>query len=103
MRTFLHALKEVSRRASLDLTIQRESSLKSLNISELVPSVRIVPKEIRRVRQQLCRILDGHTYARAMRCPFGPSSPAVPCHVPVVHPTVVWNAYMRSKRAQRIN
>ena len=103
MRTFLHALKEVSRRASLDLIIQREASLKSLNISEPVPSVRIVPKEIRLVRQQLCRILDGHTYARAMRCPFGPSSSAVPCHVPVVHPTLVWNAYTRSKRALRTN
>ena len=29
--------------------------------------------------------------------------PAVPCHVPVVHPTLVWNAYTRSKRALRTN
>ena len=102
LRVFLHALKALSARAKLDLKFHREKSLKHAGIFEPVPSMQVAPKELREIRPQVHTLCDGG-FSKAMKGFFSPSTQAAECAIPAVHPTLVWNQYIRSQRAKRAN
>ena len=74
--------------------------LKHAGIFEPVPSMQVVPKELREIRPQVHTLCDGG-FSKAMNAIFSPSTQAAECAISAVHPTLVWNQYIHSKRAKR--
>ena len=76
--------------------------MKHAGIFEPVPSMQVAPKELREIRPQVHTLCDGG-FSKAMKGLFSPSTQAAECAIPAVHPTLVWNQYIRSQRAKRAN
>ena len=101
LKVFLHAVKAIGIRAGFDFNLRRVQSLRFAGVSEPVQSVQFAPKELREIRHQVFAIFDKGSFATAMKSPFAPVKQAIPCDVPTVHPTEVWNRYIRSQRTKR--